>query len=64
MDLAGLPVGWADVTLLVASDVTHPLLGPAGAAAVFGPQKGATPAQVEQLDRALGVWAVGGAVAG
>lgn len=35
------------------SDVTAPLLGPAGAAAVFGPQKGATPDQVVTLDEAL-----------
>ena len=35
-------------------DVTSPLLGPHGAAAVFGPQKGAIPQQVEELDAALG----------
>ena len=35
------------------SDVTAPLLGPTGAAAVFGPQKGATPAEVALLDGAL-----------
>lgn len=39
--------------LVIASDVTHPLLGPAGAAAVFGPQKGADPATVERLERGL-----------
>ncbi len=39
------------------SDVTAPLLGPAGAAAVFGPQKGASAAQVAQLDAALARWA-------
>ncbi|HWM34614.1 MAG TPA: glycerate kinase [Pseudolysinimonas sp.] len=39
------------------TDVTNPLLGTDGAAAVFGPQKGADPGQVEILDRALGVWA-------
>src|SRR5690606_3910146 len=39
------------VTIL--TDVTSPLLGPDGAAAVFGPQKGADPAQVQQLDAAL-----------
>ncbi|MET1042838.1 MAG: glycerate kinase [Microbacteriaceae bacterium] len=43
------------VTLL--SDVTAPLLGPAGAAAVFGPQKGASPDQVRMLDAALARWA-------
>jgi glycerate 2-kinase len=40
-------------TVLVASDVNNPLLGLSGAAAVFGPQKGATPAEVEILDAAL-----------
>ncbi len=38
---------------LVACDVDNPLLGKRGASAIFGPQKGATPAMVEQLDRAL-----------
>jgi glycerate kinase len=37
----------------VACDVDNPLYGPRGAARVFGPQKGATPAQVERLDAAL-----------
>ncbi len=37
----------------VACDVTNPLCGPKGAAVVYGPQKGATPAQVRQLDAAL-----------
>ena len=39
------------------SDVTAPLLGPTGAAAVFGPQKGASAAQVVELDAALARWA-------
>ena len=39
------------------SDVVAPLLGPHGAAAVYGPQKGATPAQVRALDAALARWA-------
>jgi glycerate 2-kinase len=38
---------------LVASDVDNPLVGPEGASAVYGPQKGATPQDVELLDRAL-----------
>ena len=41
------------VEVLVACDVDNPLIGPRGAARVFGPQKGATREQVEQLDRAL-----------
>ena len=43
----------ADVELVVASDVDGPLLGPRGAALGFGPQKGATPAQVDELEAAL-----------
>jgi glycerate kinase len=39
--------------ILVACDVDNPLTGPKGAAAVFGPQKGATPAMVKQLDHGL-----------
>jgi len=37
----------------IACDVTNPLCGPKGASAVFGPQKGATPAMAEELDAAL-----------
>lgn len=51
-------------------DVQNPLTGPWGAAAVFAPQKGATPSQVQQLEQALQQWAqvverdLGQAVAG
>jgi glycerate kinase len=45
------------VELIAASDVDSPLTGPLGASAVFGPQKGATPADVESLDSALAQWA-------
>ncbi len=45
------------VTIEVASDVRNPLLGPEGASAVFGPQKGATPEVVAELDRALARYA-------
>jgi glycerate 2-kinase len=38
-------------------DVDNPLLGPNGAAAVFGPQKGADPSAVQRLDLRLRVWA-------
>jgi glycerate kinase len=47
----------AEVDLRIASDVTNMLLGPAGAAAVYGPQKGAGPVDVRNLDDALGRWA-------
>jgi len=41
------------VAITVACDVSNPLFGPNGAARVYGPQKGATPAQLEQLDADL-----------
>ncbi len=47
----------AGTELIVASDVEHPLLGPMGAAAVFGPQKGADPATVAVLEQRLTEWA-------
>ncbi len=42
-----------ETTIYVACDVTNPLLGPEGAAAVYGPQKGATPEMVLQLEEGL-----------
>jgi glycerate 2-kinase len=45
------------VTFVLASDVTNPLLGPQGAAAVFAPQKGASPDEVAALERGLARWA-------
>ena len=57
VDLQGLDPRLGEVSLRIACDVTNPLLGPRGAAAVYGPQKGAGPAQVEELDTALGRWA-------
>ena len=47
----------AGVELIAACDVEHPLLGPWGAARVFGPQKGADPATVAALEQRLGGWA-------
>lgn len=49
--------GLAAVELIAATDVEHPLLGPMGAAAVFGPQKGADPQTVEILQHRLELWA-------
>ena len=43
--------------VIVACDVDNPLCGPDGAAAIYGPQKGATPAQVLQIDAALAHYA-------
>ena len=45
------------ISVTVASDVTNPLVGPNGASAVYGPQKGATPTIVEELDAALAKFA-------
>lgn len=56
LDLAPLRVTLNGVTIIVASDVDNPLLGPRGAAAVFGPQKGAAPQQVAALERDLQHW--------
>lgn len=57
VSLHGLDPRLAELELRIACDVTNPLLGPAGAAAVYGPQKGATPGQVALLDAWLGRWA-------
>jgi glycerate 2-kinase len=46
-----------ECTFQVASDVTNPLCGPTGASAVYGPQKGATPEIVQELDAALAHYA-------
>jgi glycerate kinase len=57
VDLAGLDPRLAEAEILVACDVDNPLCGPRGASAVYGPQKGATPEVVRELDAALGVFA-------
>ncbi len=56
-ELAGLDPRLGDVDLAVACDVTNPLLGPNGAAAVYGPQKGATSEDVVELDRRIALFA-------
>ncbi len=53
IDASGLDPRAAEADFDVACDVNNPLTGPEGASAVYGPQKGATPAMVEQLDAAL-----------
>ncbi len=57
LDLSGLHPGLARTRVVVACDVDNPLLGPHGAAAVYGPQKGAGPDDVAALDAALARWA-------
>jgi len=53
IDVRGLDKRLKRVNIEVACDVNNPLVGPNGASAVFGPQKGGTPADVELLERAL-----------
>jgi len=53
IDTGGLLPALNGVSVKVACDVTNPTLGPTGAAAVFGPQKGATPEQVALLENNL-----------
>jgi glycerate kinase len=53
IDIAGLDRRLKDCVVDVACDVTNPLVGPKGASAIFGPQKGATPEMVKQLDNSL-----------
>ncbi|WP_134644804.1 glycerate kinase [Weissella cibaria] len=53
IDMSHIDPRVAESEFLLASDVTNPLVGETGASAVFGPQKGATPAMVAELDAAL-----------
>ncbi|MFC3574312.1 glycerate kinase [Streptomyces yaanensis] len=57
VDLSGLDARVSAVELVLASDVDNPLTGPKGAPAVYGPQKGASPDDVETLDAALAHYA-------
>ena len=57
LDLSALDPRLSTIELEVACDVDNPLTGPAGASAVFGPQKGASSDDVDRLDAALGRWA-------
>lgn len=53
VDLRGLDPMVLGADLIALADVDNPLLGQAGAATVFGPQKGATPDQVPMLEQGL-----------
>ena len=57
IDMSDLDPRLASIKLEVACDVDNPLCGPKGASAVFGPQKGATPEMVKQLDANLAHYA-------
>lgn len=57
IDISGLDKRLEEVELIIACDVDNPLCGERGASHVFGPQKGATPEMVLQLDRNLAHYA-------
>jgi glycerate kinase len=56
VDLTGLDPRLDGVEVILASDVDNPLLGPNGAASVYGPQKGANPDDVAILEAGLAQW--------
>lgn len=53
IDVTNIDPRIKNTEIVIASDVTNPLTGPKGASVVFGPQKGATPEMVEELDKNL-----------
>ncbi|OIJ18103.1 glycerate kinase [Anaerobacillus alkalidiazotrophicus] len=57
IDVSTLDPRLKEVTIEVACDVDNPLTGPKGASAIYGPQKGATPEQIELLDENLAIYA-------
>ncbi len=57
VNLAGLDPRLGEVRLRIACDVSNPLLGPTGAAATYGPQKGAAPGDLRALDARLARYA-------
>jgi glycerate kinase len=57
IDVSGLDGRLRNCQVLGATDVTNPLCGPHGASAIYGPQKGASPADVKELDAALAHYA-------
>lgn len=56
LDTSGISESWQDVEITLACDVDNPLTGERGATAVFGPQKGVQPNEVEVFDAALAQW--------
>lgn len=57
IDFSGIDPRLSQISFTLASDVNNPLCGPHGAAAIFGPQKGATPEQVLLLDQVMANYA-------
>lgn len=53
IDISALDTRLQDTKIILASDVTNPLIGKDGASRVFGPQKGSTPEMVEKLENNL-----------
>lgn len=63
VDLSGVHPGLAGADVVVACDVDSPLTGPGGAATIYGPQKGASAADVAILEEAMHRWAAAVATA-
>lgn len=57
IDVTNIDPRIKNTEIVIASDVTNPLTGPKGASVVFGPQKGATPEMIEELDKNLAHYA-------
>ncbi len=57
LDCSAVKKRFKGVQIIGVADVTNPLLGAKGSARVFGPQKGATPAQVQLLEKCMRRWA-------
>jgi glycerate 2-kinase len=57
IDISCMDNRLSDIKVLVASDVNNPLCGPQGASKIYGPQKGATPETIEELDESLAYFA-------
>ena len=57
LDIKTLLARLRGVTVYAVADVINPMLGPRGSARIFGPQKGATPSQVHQIEKALAQYA-------
>ncbi|WP_149083437.1 MULTISPECIES: glycerate kinase family protein [Microbacterium] len=57
LDFSGVHPRLAEVEMILACNIHNVLCGPRGVARVFGPQKGASPAEVERLSDALDAWA-------
>jgi len=57
IDISCMDNRLSEIKVLVASDVNNPLCGPQGASRIYGPQKGATPETIEELDKSLAYFA-------